>query len=874
MQIMDLSGSWDYETDEENTGLDRKLFQRKLKGAGFLLPGSACQNQIGRKQEYAAEFTPEAVRAPRERYEYVGPLWLQRQVRVPRGCEGKDVRLFLERVNMASQAWVDGKCAGRQVVELSAPHCHDLTGLLTPGVHTITLRLDNRNLLNIGGMASGYSIDTQGIWSGVIGRMELQFLNQEHMEDIQVYPCDNGIDVKVVTASGISSPGKKSAARLRLTIVSPDGEPLPCVSREVELYQARQTERFHCEIREICWWNEFHPCLYRLDAVLETENGGEDRRTVTFGMRLACSREKNLLLNGRPIFLRGTTDCAIDPLTGYPSMEEETWVKRFSTVKEYGMNHVRFHAWCPPEAAFAAADRLGIYLSVEMPFWLNRDVGCPAAGEDILHRYYFTQEALAISKTYGNHPSFLMFSNGNEIMGDFELLEDIIIMMKAQDPRHLYTLTSNFDHPVSPCEDYLCAFEAGGHPVRLQHLQEAAAEHSCLDYREAVEDVPAPVVSFEVGQYCVFPDVDLILEYQGNMLPVNLEAIRREMIKNGIYDRRKDYIAASGAMAALLYKEDVETALRTEGFGGFSLLSLCDYTGQNTAAVGLLNAFWESKGILTPEEFRQFCGPAVPLFLSKRVYSTEETLKARLKLFDSREERAESSLFHLELWNGKELFFRTETREQQVEIPLTGLSNPAGLRVKLSTEGGSNSWMVYVYPEKEKTGLPMLRGDSEELKRLIREGGRAVVSGEGLKCPVEGSFTPVFWSPVFFPSSRPCGAIIDSGHPLFENFPTEEYPGFQWKALIDGCAGAKLQQLGSGFRSIVELAPNFLTQTPASPLFEGKVGAAEILFCGFDLQGEQLPVKGLRQSIAEYVLSDKFRPDQEISPETFLGMFF
>ena len=134
-----------------------------------------------------------------------------------------------------------------------------------------------------------------------------------------------------------------------------------------------------------------------------------DERTVTFGMRRIAREGRKFLLNGKQISLRGTTDCAIHPITGYPPMDLETWRNKMRIVKEYGMNHVRFHAWCPPECAFQAADEAGVYLSVEMPFWLNKDV-CPLeAGDDPIHRPYFTQEAITISKTYGNHPSFLLF---------------------------------------------------------------------------------------------------------------------------------------------------------------------------------------------------------------------------------------------------------------------------------------------------------------------------------------------------------------------------------------------------------------------------------------------------------------------------------
>ena len=206
MEILDLSGSWFYRTDYEDNGVKDGYYREEFESGGFKLPGSACGNGIGKKQEYYEEPSKEALRAPRERYEYVAPLWLQRKVDIPEDFAGKYIRLFLERVNAASELWIDGEKTGRQIIELSAPHIYDVTGKLTAGEHMLTLRIDNRNLLNIDTMASGYSVDTQGYWNGIIGRMELQCEEVFHLENIQVYPDENGISVKLTETSDVYSP--------------------------------------------------------------------------------------------------------------------------------------------------------------------------------------------------------------------------------------------------------------------------------------------------------------------------------------------------------------------------------------------------------------------------------------------------------------------------------------------------------------------------------------------------------------------------------------------------------------------------------------------------------------------------------------------
>ncbi len=862
MKCIDLSGAWSYETDETDIGISGGFYCRGLKNDGFILPGSTCENQIGKKTEYSGELTNEAVRAPRERYEYVGPLWLRRVIDVPEDAEGKCVRLFLERVNIASELWIDGKKAGRRIIELSAPHVYDLTGIITPGRHTITLRIDNRNILNIADMASGYSVDTQGYWNGIIGRMELQYEEIFHIENIQVYPNARGARVRLTAASGVSKPDERRKAEFFLSVTAPDGVRSGEKHFERVLFNSRQPETFELDIDDIKPWDEFEPNLYTL-SVRAVSKDSSDEKSVRFGMREIKTEGRKIMLNGRQISLRGTIDCAQYPLTGYPPTDISLWRENFRVIREYGLNHVRFHAWCPPECAFDAADEAGMYISVEMPLWLNKDVTPLEYGSDPVHDLYYPREARVISKAYGNHPSFIMFSNGNETMGNFELLSDITAQMRAYDTRRLYTVTSNFDHPLLECEDYLCAFEANGNRIRIQNLHDDVARSTCLDYAKAVSETNAPVISFEMGQYCSYPDVDICEKYTGNMLPVNFDAIRRHMIARGLYPRLKEYVAASGAMAVRLYKEDIEAALRTKDFGGFELLSLIDYTGQSTATVGILDVFFESKGLISPEEFRRFCGDTVPLFKARRIFKNTETLEAELDLYDFGKAKTENPEFRLMIYNGGELFYDKTTSEKRVSVRLDKIKEAAMLKVVLSVGKHENSWRIYVYPEPEKVSVPKIISSREELSAAAQTGGAAIVTAHVLENPVKGSFVPVFWSPVHFPTNRPSGEIIDYKHPVFSGFPTEKYPDYQWKTLLDNSLGADISGL-KGLKPIVEVVPNFVFCTPVSPLFEARLGKARLLFCGFDLTGGDLPSAHLRKCIFEYVNSDKFNPEYVI----------
>ncbi len=879
MTTIDISGKWLYEADPENIGKQNKWYDRRLANDGFALPGSACENGVGTPCAHPDENTQmnyEAVRTLRPRFDYVGALWLQREIEIGKDFENKHVTLFLERVNIASELWLDGVKIARQIVELSAPHIYDLTGKITAGKHTLTLRIDNSNLLNLDIMASGYSVDTQSVWLGIIGKIELRAEEIFHMENIQVFPEENTAKVQITACSDCTAPHDKKTVSVTLQAVSPSGEALSEVTYTSDVYNKKQILHLEYPLGEnIMRWDEFHPNLYTLRAVMEYENQ-RDEKTVSFGVRKIEADGKQFKINGRPLSLRGTLDCAIYPMTGYPPTDIDEWLKIFAVVKEYGLNHVRFHAWCPPEAAFAAADIAGIYVLAEMPLWLNTDVCALATGDDPIHEVYFSREALTISKTYGNHPSFIMFSNGNELLGDFEMLEYITAQVKAVDNRRLYTLTSNFDRAVSPADDYFNAFQAAGHRIRIQVFHDVVSEHTRLCYDDAVNALDIPIVSFEVGQYCVYPDVDSVKDFTGNLLPVNFELIGMKLKQSGLYPKLRDYIAASGRLAALLYKEDIECALRTHKMGGFQLLGIHDYTGQGTATIGILDVFRRSKGIIPPEEWRGFCSDVVPLLKTERIFYSDETLTADLDLYDYGEEKIENPVYKLELFDGNTLVKSVETSENHISFALDFIKKPSMLKAELSVNDHKNHWNIFVYPrETVDADVKIISGFTPELESMIENGGKAVVlaNADDLAEPIEGLFKPVFWSPAHFPQKRACGLIIDSSHPIFEGFPTGDYADFQWKHPTDHSTNADLTALPRDFKLLIEPVPNFADNTPRSPLFEAVVGKAQILFCGFDLAQADKASNALKNSILTYAASDKFAPKQALDIDLFKKLF-
>lgn len=874
MKCLDLSGIWRYETDINDVGIEEKFYTRKLKNDNFILPGDACSNRVGTAFSQPEEMTRETVRHLTPAYSYVGALWLQRTFTLPEEYENKSLSLFLERVNIASDLWIDNKKIDRRIIQISMPHIYNLTGKIKGGEHTITLRIDNSNLLNIDNMASGYSPDTQSIWNGIIGKIELRCENIFHTSNIQVFPDKESVHIKLTAHSDCAKPNDRRKVKFRICAVSPTGKELKEKKYTAVLYNSKQIIHLDYPIKKPVLWDEFNPALYTLKVQMEYDKIC-DEKTVTFGMRTISVSGKDFVLNGKKIALRGTLDCGIYPLTGYPPTDLKTWLNTFNTIKSYGLNHVRFHAWCPPEAAFTAADMTGMYVLAEMPLWLNHDVCALETGDDPIHKIYYHQEAVNISEQFGNHPSFIMFSNGNELLGDFEMLENLTTQIKALDNRRLYTLTSNFDRPVTPADDYLSAFESSGHRVRIQVFHDVVSEHTKLCYNDAVKDTPVPVVSFEVGQYCVYPNVDSTADYTGNLMPGNFEVIKKDMIKKNVYHKLNDYIKASGHLAKLLYKEDIECSLRTHHMGGFELLGLSDYTGQCTATVGLLDVFYKSKNLITPDEFKEFCCDTVPLLKANRIFKNTDKFKAEFDLYNYGKNRIKTPVFKLELFKDDIKLYEVLTHKKTVSFPLDFIKESSIIKAVLSVGEYKNSWNIFVYKEEDtEFTAPVFTNLEKYLISRIENGGKAVfaMNKDNLQNPIEGLFKPVFWSPAYFPSTRACGLICDKSHHIFDSFPTDEYADFQWKHPIDNSVGVDVSMLDKDFPYIIEPVPNFFDNTRRSPLFEARVGKCDILFCGFNLDIKNMTVKALKNSIAKYVNSDLFKPTARLSLEDVKGL--
>ncbi|WP_459190682.1 glycoside hydrolase family 2 protein [Halosimplex sp. J119] len=912
-----LAGRWEFALDPDEGDADRAPpadFDDRIP-----LPGTTDEAEKG---ERTTERTPGHLT---RRYRYEGVAWYRTTVDVPDAWADRRVVLRLERTRPV-RVWVDGDPAGRDD-SLSTPHEYDLTDALDSGAHTVTLRIDtDSEPVTFPGVQRSHAATehTQTNWNGVVGDLELVATDPVWIDDCQVSP-DPAADTARVEVTVGNRTGAAAEASVELAAESADGtHAVDPQTASVRVGGESATLSIEYDLGEPLRWDEFDPDHYELTATLDATVEGTGREyghtaETVFGVRSFERDGTRFAVNGKTTFLRGNVDCCIFPETGYPPTDEAAWREVFEIAQEYGLNHYRFHSWCPPEAAFRVADEMGIYLQPELPLWNNG-----GTFEDPDAAAFYRAEAERILDEYGDHPSFVMFALGNELAGDFEAMSDLVEDCRERDPRRLYacgsynglsnsTLTEADDYwttasvPPDPTD-----VDSGREMVRGAAIDEAPPA-TTTDYREAVEDIPVPVVAHEIGQYQTYPDFAGLERYDGVLAPRNLELKRDHLEAHGLLDRAAAFSDASGRLSVQCYREEVEAALRTPGFGGFQLLQLEDFPGQGTALVGILDPFRESKGLIDPAEWRKFCAESVPLVrMDARTFSTDESLTADVQLahFGPESHEGVAAEWSLTAADGSDSeTLVTEGALPETDVPqgelvdlgtvetdlgdalagtADGIDAPVRLTlsVTVAATDAATDYDVWVYPAdlpaadaevgsfggSEETSVTVRRAFDEATRELLDDGEDVILvpHHDDLRHSVGSAFAPCFWSYALFKRNAPSGTMgprCDPDHPLLDGFPTADHGDWQWWHLLSNARPIVLDDASDDYEPLVRMIDNIERNQRLGLVFETAVGDGNLLVCAVDLfaADDDPSVRAFARSLVDYAASELFEPDGEVS---------
>lgn len=896
-----LSGDWYAALDEKETGISERWYE-KLFAETVKLPGTLDENDVGKPVTTVDTFRLNRLR------KYVGAAWYNRSVILPDETVNKHVTLFLERCMWKTDLWVNGKYAGSEN-SLCTPHKYKLDGLLKAGENLISIRVDNSPVFNLGVMSHGYSEEVQTVWNGIVGRIELDIRDKVYVDKADVYP---DMESSKLTARLllVNTAEKQAGGLINLSVRSHDGG--TAIIEDSKYFSIGANSSVVVELTQeykdrLGLWDEFKQYLYIMDITLECQSENEDEMyadscQVIFGIRKFQTEGPVFRLNGKNIFLRGTHDAGNFPLTGYPSMWVEDWKRIYATAKSYGINHFRFHSWCPGEAAFKAADEEGMILQAELPLF---GYTAPPLGQDESRDSFLRQELLRILNEYGNHPSFCMMCMGNELRGDYEKLAEFVELGSKTDDRHLYSAAAN--NAAEPRvgikpnkgDQYYIAHEARINGERVNRRCEAVFNNerpeTTSDYGETLKGINVPTISHEVGQWGIYPYFEEIKKYTGVLKAKNFETFKESAISKQLFHKNKDFVNASGKLAVLLYREEIERSLRTADYGGFQLLDIHDFPGQGTALVGWLDAFWDSKGLVEPQEFRNWCGHSVLLArMEKRVWLNSEVFSAKVEFSNYSQNNYSQLNISWELTDieGKVYScgeFKAINVPQgrlscigKAEAELHKVKTAEKLIFRLNADGISitNQWDIWVYPEKAGIDIPehIYVADSwnDGAVKALHEGGTVLMFARTVRNSEAMCFTTPFWNTQMFENQRKTmGILCDPRHPALLDFPTEFHSNWQWWELLADSECIGINELPAGFEPVVYAIDHPVRNNKLGVVFEAKALNGKLLVCSLDLNRDLsgLPVaRQLRHSLLKYVQSELFNPEFHVEENILADM--
>ena len=869
-KTINLSGTWDFQLDRSGSSNASQKYDDTIK-----LPGSMLTNGKGDLPSIDTKWTGSlydssyyynpymekyrhtgSIKFPffltPEHY-YVGYAWYRHNAEIPKVWKKDRVILFLERPHIETTVFVNGKEVGHQM-SLSVPHEYDITDYVKFGKNnSIAIKIYN-GIENVGVGQDSHSVtdQTQGNWNGIVGKIELR--SQKSIFTVKTFPDLTTGNVKVLV----------------------------------------NDKEYNLKIDNPQPWSEFTPILYTRSIVYRG-----DTIPVTFGFRKIEVKGRDIMLNGRPIYVRGTVENCNFPLTGYPPTDVESWKKIIQKCKDYGINTMRFHSYCPPEAAFIAADSLGFYLQPEGPSWPNHGVKLNH-GQHI--DQYLTEETKKICDYYSNHPSFVMMAAGNEPAGDWVTwCNNWVNTMKEYDNRHIYCGASvgggwawdnlseyhvkggarglDWDHNAPQCtDDYFTQIE---YPRNYK----------------GKEPNNSPIIAHEQGQWCAFPDFKERSLYTGPYKAKNFDIFEDLLNKNGMASQAENFLYASGKLQVTAYKYEIERNLRTKDYSGFLLLGLNDYSGQGTALVGPLNVFWKEKGYVDSKEWKEFCGDIVPLAkFPKFVFQNTDTLNIPIEVYNASEGEIKDadivySIVDKDMHNdiiakyNATIKYGKNNEIRPISQQLNGIKTPSKLTLKVSVNGNTNEWDFWVYPAKVE--MPKTKDiyitdtlDSKAIKILTNGGKVLITAGEKIRYgnDVKQTYLPVFWNTSWFKMRPPhtTGAYIMNNHPIFKDFTTDSWQNINWWELVNKAQVMNLQEFPEEYQPIYQPIDTWHVSRKLGMIVEANVLKGKLLMTTFDINNnlnKRIVARQLRKSILEYMSSNEFKPEITLDIKVIRDLF-
>ena len=839
---LDLNGTWQFRLDPQEQGEAQAWHSKAVEFTREIrVPGAWQAQGVGEPKGAL-------------RHDYAGTAWYRRTVPVPQAWSGKSVRLRIGGAHRYTTLYVNG----RKIADhrgFSAPFSFDITDAIRPGEENVlALRIVNPGEVPLEGPREQKPINPTGMlnyignWGGIYGNVELQATDPTWIESVYIRPdVERSLARFAVTVR--TREGGGYAGDVRVSIGSRDER-----RTSVRVEAGGRTEvEVVVPVTNARLWSPDQPYLYSAAITLQQGRRERDRVEERFGMRQLQTRGNVLLLNGKPLYLRGYGDDNIEVLTGFPPAERATYVERLRQARSFGFNTVRFHSMTPAEEFFHAADEVGMLVMAELPAAYTQYV--------LPHKEFLREELESVVLAYRNRPSLLSIAFGNEFnlswLGTdaerkqfLETVEDYYRLAKSLHPDGV--VLSNDGYVMRPTD-------------MVSH------------YGPGLPDLP--VVKHEFGEYyCSLPDISLLDRFTGVYMPEWLKVKQRWVADNGLGSEYAGYVRNSQRLQQLGRKFQIERVRQKQDITGYHYWLIVDFpggTGEGDSwEEGWFDYFWQPKGI-EPRDGQTINSAVLPLIgtsVKDRTLwnGTGREVDVIVSNYGERDLR-DAPLSWRAVADGQTIASGTE----RINVPMGKVQKVAQVTVKAPADANArklelvvdvdnahtNSWSFWSFPRNALLGstdapvystlkwagvgrlYPFLQEGApkdpsallitpvldEPALQHLRDGGRVWLMTERGQTAARAEVA-------FFPAAGGALGTVVRDHPAFRGFPTEGFADLQFFNLLDGAVPLPLDRWTGGLVPImsgIRTTAGFLSKSKdlsrVGYVFDAKVGKGRLL---------------------------------------------
>lgn len=888
---MDLNGPWQFRTDPANQG-ERDSWHSA--GPTFdrtiTVPGAWQAQGVGEPRGFM-------------RHDYAGPAWYRRTVAIPATWKGQSITLRIGGAHRYTTVYLNGKKLGEHR-GFSSPFSFDATEAARPGAdNVLAIRIENPGAAPLDGpreqkpdFPTGL-LNYIGNWGGIYGNVELRATDPVRIDQLYVRPdVTASATTFVVTVKNGSGAAFSGDVKVAIT-------PKYQGTARVDVPAGGSAD---AEVRVLMPgatpWSPDQPHLYTAAITLGGGKGSKsgDRVEERFGLRQFATKGNVLLLNGKPIYLRGYGDDNIEVLTGFPPSSRGVFLERLKLARSFGFNAVRFHSMTPPEEYFQAADEAGLLVMAELPAAYTQYV--------LPHKEFLREELERVVLSYRNRPSFLSLAFGNEF--------NLTWLDTEEERKQFLATVADFYTFAKKLHPDGLLLSNDGYVMKPTDL----VSH----YGPGLPDLPT--VKHEFGEYyCSLPDISLIDKFTGLYLPEWLRVKKTWVEENGLGSAYATYVKNSMRLQQLGRKYQIERVRRQQDVTGYHYWLIVDYpggTGEGDSwEEGWFDYFWQPKGI-TPREGQEINAAVLPLIgagVNDRSLSEKKIIDVIISNYGQSDLRDAPVSWKLVDASGSAGAQTVASGKLNVSVPMGAVTKvapisidklPGGAARKLElvvdvNGAATNRWTFWSFPrdgrlDRSETPVystvrwaginrlyPFVRSEAitsgdknallvtssldESALAHLKAGGRVWLMAE------QGAIQPRN-AVDFFPAAGGAQGTVIKNHPALDGFPHEGFADLQFFNLMDRAVPVPLDKWSKDFEPIVggiRTTAGFLAKTKnlsrVGYVFEGKVGQGKLLVTTLRFRehlDEAYPEAiALFDRLLRYASGASFTPTAEIGDE-------